>query len=82
MARLSNEETERRIDRLLGYIISYKIHHDGVAPAYDEMAEALGFSKCAAHAYTRKLEEEGAIRTRSDLARTIEVVGGRWVFGG
>ena len=76
--RLSDKETERRIDWLLGYIIRYKIHHDGVAPSYDEMAEALGISKCAAHAYTRKLEEEGAVRIRDGLPRTIEVVGGKW----
>ena len=68
-----------REQAVLGFIIRYKMEHDGISPT-------MRGSPCAAtyrvHRRWRSLavlEDEGHIRRAEVSSRHIEVVGGRWV---
>lgn len=80
---LSRQEREHRIARLYAFICEYKRIYTGVSPSYKEMSEALGgtSSSCISF-YLRKLEERGEISMQAGRPRTIEVVGGEWIFDG
>lgn len=60
---------------LLTFIDEYIKKHGGVAPTYDEMAEACGLaSKSGVLRMIRALEERGYIRRIEHRARAIEVL--------
>jgi repressor LexA len=56
----------------LGFIADYMSRHDGIAPSYQEIAEALGLkSKSGVHRIVQGLTDKGHIRSRSYRARSI-----------
>lgn len=59
---------------LLTFIERYQRDHDGVAPSFDEMKEAIGLaSKSGIHRLLTALEERGFIRRIKNRARALEV---------
>lgn len=60
---------------LLAYIEAYAADHDGVAPSFDEMKDALGLrSKSGVHRLILALEERGKIARLPNRARCIELL--------
>ena len=65
--------TKRQHD-LLRFIQGFMAEHDGVAPSFDEMKEALGLaSKSGVHRLVSALEERGFLRRHYHRARAMEV---------
>jgi SOS-response transcriptional repressor LexA len=73
---------ERLTDRQLavyGFIVRFKLHHDGCAPKIREIMDGLDIPSTSSVAYTlRRLEDAGLIRLHENQPRRIEVVGGVW----
>lgn len=66
-------------DDLLGYIISYKMSHNGNSPSIREMVDAMGVSSVSVIEYhLKKLVRDGRITRTRGAARSIEVRGGLW----
>jgi SOS-response transcriptional repressor LexA len=64
---------------VLKFICRYKRLHDGVAPTYREIMEAVGITSTSVVKYHLSLlEMEGRIVQGDGSARAIEVVGGQW----
>ena len=67
---LTTKQTE-----LLAFIVAYQREHEGVAPTYQEMAEAVSLSgKSGILRLLLGLEERGAIHRIPNRSRAIEVV--------
>jgi SOS-response transcriptional repressor LexA len=69
-------------ERIFWYVVRYKLEHDGCSPSFEEIAGAVGgVSSTSAVSYNLdKLEEAGRLRMASGRNRSIQVVGGRWVY--
>jgi SOS-response transcriptional repressor LexA len=66
---------------LLKFIVQYKKSHDGNSPTYQEMIDALGISSKSVVKYMLvNLQRAGRIRLAFDTSRSIEVVGGKWIY--
>lgn len=60
---------------LLNFLKGYVAQHDGLAPSFEEMAQAVGLvSKSNIHRLIEALECRGLIRRIPHRARTIEIV--------
>lgn len=74
---------EQKVDALYDFIVAYKTAHDGNSPTLREIEaseDAPYNSTSHASEALRKLEERGQIRLAgAGRARSIEVVGARWV---
>lgn len=69
-----------REQAVLGFIIRYKMEHDGISPTMREIAMRCDISSTSQVARSLEaLEREGHIRRPEISSRHIEVVGGRWV---
>jgi SOS-response transcriptional repressor LexA len=69
-----------REQAVLGFIIRYKMEHDGISPTMREIALRCDISSTSQVARSLAvLEDEGHIRRAEVSSRHIEVVGGRWV---
>lgn len=69
-------------DKLFAYIVRYKAAHDGNSPTMREIVGAgvAGASTSVASYTLHALEQQGRIRlSGTTQARSIEVVGGRWL---
>jgi len=65
--------------RIFKYIVEYKISHDGCAPSYLEIVEALFIgSKSTVHFHLRRMAQLGMINFEKKYRknRTIEIMGG------
>lgn len=64
------------------YILTYKRDHDGNSPSYREIAEVIGVRFDRVGMLLDELENAGLIqqRRRGSIKRSIEVVGGSWVW--
>lgn len=68
------------LDSLYRYIVAYKAQNDGNAPTMREIVDAgLASSTSVASYRLGILCKQGRIRMGAQQARTIEVVGGRWI---
>jgi SOS-response transcriptional repressor LexA len=68
--------------RVYGFIIKYKVDHDGVSPSVSEIGRSCGISSTSITRYTLDcLERLGMIKCEygSGKSRMIRVVGGRWI---
>lgn len=63
----------RRQTQALEYIRDFYSKH-GVPPTQDEVAEALGNSKTAAHKLVHRLEARGHVQMLSNRSRSIVLV--------
>lgn len=60
----------------LKFISDYIAGHDGIAPSYDEIRDALGItSKSGVHRLIQCLTQRGCLRRIEGHSRTLEVVG-------
>lgn len=60
---------------LLDYLEGYLAYHNGIAPSFEEMKNALGLkSKSGVHRLIAALEERRRIIRRHNRARAIEVI--------
>lgn len=66
--KLTKKGNARR-DDLLAYITAYISEH-GYSPSIDEMAGTLGTPKSNVHHHLLRLEEEGAVKHTSGVARS------------
>jgi len=66
--------------KIIEYIISYKVSHDGNSPTSREIADATDCSSTSVvHYHLRVLERQRKIKVVRHSSRQIEVVGGRWI---
>lgn len=66
--------TKRQMD-LFKYLDSYISEHDGLAPSFDEMREAIGLkSKSGIFLLMKGLQDRGFIRTIPNRARAVEIL--------
>jgi SOS-response transcriptional repressor LexA len=74
--------------QIYDFIVSFKQTHDGNSPSFRDIQTGCGISTTSmVFYYLNKLEKRGLIRRPeprfgSRYATKIEVVGGKWTFGG
>ena len=72
-----------RRDLVYNYIVAYCTEHNGFPPSYREITEGCGLkSTSVAVYYVKALVAEGQLRIRGHTARSIQVVGSRWIAPG
>jgi len=67
--------------RIFDYIVTYKRQHDGNSPSMRQLSEDLGLGYSTVFYQLRHLAEANLIRlSGNQVARGIEVMGGRWTY--
>ena len=65
---------------MYGWIVEYKSAHNGNSPDLRESKAGCDISSTSrVWAYLRLLERMGLIRIRARRARSLEIIGARWV---
>ncbi len=71
---------EEKLQAVFDFIIGYKQEHDGVSPSVREILSMTGFhSTSHAYYYLYQLAQAGKIRMQPGEARSIEVIGAKWI---
>jgi SOS-response transcriptional repressor LexA len=75
-----SEQMERRLKKLMKFIVAYKITHDGNSPTNREMGAALNVrSTSLIKYYVDELANRSLIKTSGEgSSRSIQVIGGSW----
>ncbi|MBU0778412.1 hypothetical protein KKF82_09160 [Patescibacteria group bacterium] len=70
------------MERIFRYVVDYKAEHGGCSPSFEEIMDGVeGVSSTSAVSYNLdKLEGAGRIRMAEGQNRSIQVVGGRWIY--
>ena len=77
----TKEQVKEREKEVFQFIVDYKVENDGISPTLREIAKALNFSTTSlVNLYLQKLRLSGRISWSGTLSRSIQVVGGRWVY--
>ena len=74
----------KRALRLFKYIVTYKRLNDGNSPRIRQIGQACGVTSTSmVDRYLKQLEQAGMIRIIGEpgFLPTIQVVGGKWVYG-
>jgi len=66
---------------VLKAIISYKQRHDGISPAYDELALTTGMSKSVVQQHIHNLVRKGLLQKTPGPSRNLAVVSSNWEWG-
>jgi SOS-response transcriptional repressor LexA len=63
------------------FIVSYKRKHDGVAPSLAEICDACGLkAKSHVSVILQQLHSCDLIRFKPGVSRSVQVIGGRWIY--
>jgi len=66
--------------QIYDFIVSYKIAHNGNSPSIRDIGAAVYINSTSQVRYRLDLlVDAGLIRYLPDIARSIEIVGGRWI---
>lgn len=75
MARTWSDQTNKKADEVMAYIVDYKAIHDGVPPSIRDIMEELDLSSTSvARYYMSNLERRGKIEITPRVARGIRVL--------
>lgn len=67
--------------KIMEFLVSYKIAHDGNSPNCREIMEACGLSSTSVVNYHLDiLEQSGSILRTRGMSRHIMIQGGRWTY--
>lgn len=71
----------KNTERVLAFVIRFKLSHDGNSPTVREIAEETGISSTSVVNYCLdKLEIAGIIQRDTGASRSIQVAGGAWSY--
>lgn len=70
-----SETLDERISCIYGFIVVYKLNHDGCAPSIREIGAAIDVTSTSLiEYYLERMEDRRLIRRQYHIARTIEVI--------
>lgn len=70
----------QKLDSIYRWIVAYKLAHNGNSPRLAEIKDACNISsQSVVWLALRQLEQMGLISIHAHKARSLEIVGGRWV---
>jgi len=72
-------QTVHSVDEVYRFVVQYKQAHDGNSPSLQEIGRACGI-RSTSHVYLYLVRLADAGRIKLAGTRSIEVIGGRWVF--
>ncbi len=65
-------------DRVLRYIIDYKVCNDGNSPSYTQIARGVGIARSTVYMHIKHLSERGKLVCDWDQG-VVKLVGGQYV---
>jgi DNA-binding MarR family transcriptional regulator len=83
---MTNQKTSKKPQAILKFLIGYKLNHDGVAPSFTEIGEAVGITTNSVVSFhLTTLEEAGLVTCLRDetgrrIPRGIKVKYGQWTY--
>jgi DNA-binding HxlR family transcriptional regulator len=69
----------QKLDLIYRWMVAYKTAHNGNSPAFRDIMRACNLSSQVVWLALRELEQMGLIEIHARRARSLEIVGGRWV---